>query len=155
MLTIIIPRHINRSDNIINNLKNLDLKTIKHSSSRIIKNDTDIYLVDVYGKSSNFYELSNITFLGGSLIPHGGQNPLEPARSSNYILHGPYIDNFKEVYSMLKKLKITSKVNSISKTEKIIIKKIRHSQSKLINKKIFSLGNKILNKNLIEINKFI
>ena len=155
LLTIIIPRHINRSENIIESLKNLNLETVKHSSSGSIKNSSDIYLVDTYGESSKFYDLTNLTFLGGSLIPHGGQNPLEPARSGNYILHGPYVDNFREVYSMLKKLKISCKINSISNTEKIIIKNIKYAQSRTVNNKLFYLGNKILNKNLIEINKFI
>ena len=155
LLTIIIPRHINRSENIIERLKNLNLETVKHSSSNSIKKSSDIYLVDTYGESSKFYDLTNLTFLGGSLIPHGGQNPLEPARSGNYILHGPYVDNFREVYSMLKKLKISCKINGISNAEKIIIKNIKYAQSRAINKKLFYLGNKILNKNLIEINKFI
>ena len=56
---------------------------------------------------------------------------------------------------MLKKLKISCKINGISNAEKIIIKNIKYAQSRAINKKLFYLGNKILNKNLIEINKFI
>ena len=155
LLTIIIPRHINRSGNIIESLKSLNLETVKHSSSKPIKKNTDIYLVDTYGESSKFYDLTNTTFLGGSLIPHGGQNPLEPARSGNFILHGPHVGNFREVYSMLKKLKISSKINRISNAENIIIQKIKYAQSIKKNKKLFKLGNEILNKNLIEINKFI
>ncbi len=155
LLTIIIPRHINRSENIIESLKSFNLETVKHSSSKPIKKNTDIYLVDTYGESSKFYDLTNVTFLGGSLIPHGGQNPLEPARSGNFILHGPHVGNFREVYSMLKKLKISSKINRISNAENIIIQNIKYAQSIKKNKKLFKLGNKILNKNLIEINKFI
>ena len=57
----------------------------------------------------NSTSLSKLTFVGGSLILHGGQNPLEPAREGNYILYGPNIDNFKEVYQMLEKFKNCNK----------------------------------------------
>ena len=102
-----------------------------------------------------FYELSNITFVGGSIINHGGQNPLEPARLGNYIMHGPNIQNFKEVYKLLKNLNISAEVNSVSKMQKTIIKKIGYKQSQVLNQKLFSIGKKIIKKNIFEINKFI
>ena len=158
LITIIIPRHINRSETIINDLKTLGLRIIKHSGSEKIKKDTDIYLVDTYGEASKFYKLSKVTFLGGSLnssIHHGGQNPLEPARLGNYILHGPQINNFKEVYLMLKKNKNSCKINKISDMEKKLIEKIKYKQPKNINKGLLSIGKKILAKNLAEINNYI
>ena len=63
------------------------------------------------------------------MISHGGQNPLEPAREGNYILYGPHIDNFKEVYEMLENLKIAKKIKSIKKMKKIILKKINYSEN--------------------------
>ena len=155
LLTIIIPRHINRVENIINELNKIGLNTVIHSSNKKISAETDIYLVDTYGETSNFFELSNLTFLGGSLIPHGGQNPLEPARKGNYILHGPNIDNFLEVYSILKNLRISSKIKSVPQMEKMVINKINFKQPILINKKLFSIGEKVLKKNLNEIKKYI
>ena len=155
LLTILIPRHTNRSNIIIDELKNIELNTVKRSSSKKINKDTDIYLVDTYGEASMFYELSNITFVGGSIIKHGGQNPLEPARLGNYIMHGPNIQNFKEVYKLLKKLNVSTEVNSVSKMQKIIIKKIGYKQTRILNQKLFSIGEKIIKKNIFEINKFI
>mgnify|MGYP001329435929 CR=1 FL=1 len=155
LLTILIPRHTNRSNIIIDELKNIELNTVTRSSSKKIVKDTDIYLVDTYGEASMFYELSNITFVGGSIINHGGQNPLEPARLGNYIMHGPNIQNFKEVYKLLKKLNVSTEVNNISKMQKIIIKKIGYKQSRVLNQKLFSIGKKIIKKNIFEINKFI
>jgi len=155
LITIIIPRHINRSNIIINDLKNIGLNIVTRSSSEKIKKSTDIYLVDTYGEASMFYELSNITFLGGSIIGHGGQNPLEPARLRNYILHGPNIQNFKEVYKLLKNLNISTQVNSVLKMQKIIVKKIGYKQSRVLNQKLFSIGEKIIKKNIFEINRYI
>ena len=93
--------------------------------------------------------------MGGSLIPHGGQNPLESAREGNYILYGPHIENFKEVYKILAKFKITTRVNSIKNMKSIVRKKVNFLQRNAVDKKLKYLGDKILNQNLYEIKKFI
>ncbi len=155
LLTILIPRHANRSSSITNELENIDLKIITRSSKQKISKNTDIYIADTYGEASKFYGLSNITFLGGSLVPHGGQNPLEPARMGSYILHGPNIQNFKEVYNMLSKLNISSKINSVFNMKKIVNKKIKYKQPLKVSQKLNMIGNDILKKNLNEINKYL
>ncbi len=155
LITIIIPRHINRKKEIINELNSIGLNSQLHTSSKKLSKNTDIYIVDTYGESAKFYSLSKLTFLGGSLIPHGGQNPLEPARKGNYILYGPHVENFKEVYEMLEKLKITRRVNSIKNMKSAVCQKINFLQGNTVNKKLKYLGDKILNKNLYEIKKFI
>jgi 3-deoxy-D-manno-octulosonic-acid transferase len=154
-ITIVIPRHINRTSKIMDDMERLGLKTVVHSSKKVPKEDTDIYLVDSYGLSSKFYNLSNITFMGGSLIKHGGQNPLEPARLGNFIINGPNVDNFKEIYSFLFKNKISSMASSISKMKRIIIKKINQKNNKENIVKIRKIGNRILDKNLFYITKYL
>ena len=155
LLTIIIPRHINRSNSIINELQNIGLKIITRSSKKKVSKNTDIYIADTYGEAAKFYGLSNITFVGGSLIPHGGQNPLEPARKGNYILHGPNVQNFKEVYNILAKLKVSSKVNNVFNVKKIVDRKIKHRSPTKISKILNKMGNNILKKNINEINKYL
>ena len=155
LITIIIPRHINRKKEILDELKNIGLNSQLHTSPKKLSKDTDIYIVDTYGETAKFYSLSKLTFLGGSLIPHGGQNPLESAREGNYILYGPHIENFKEVYEMLEKLKISTRVNSIKNMKSIVHQKINFLQRNAVNKKLKYLGDKILSKNLYEIKKFI
>ena len=155
LITIIIPRHISRSSKIIDDMKEIGLNTIIHSSNQKIKKNTDIYLVDSYGISSKFYNLTNVTFVGGSLVAHGGQNPLEPARLGNYIINGPYVSNFREIYSYLNKIKISSKTSSILEIEKIIIKKINKKKNKQSINKINKIGEQILDKNLFYINKYL
>ena len=121
LITIIIPRHINRSEDIIENLKNLKLKVIKRTSGLKPSSDCDILVVDTYGEMSNFLELSNLAFIGGSIINHGGQNPLEAVRMGNYVMHGGKIDNFKEIYKELKNYKISSEVKNISEMTKVFV----------------------------------
>ena len=155
LLTVIIPRHIDRSENIINDLNKFKLNVVKHSKKQKISKKTDIYLVDTFGETKNFYNLSNIAFLGGSIVNHGGQNPLEAARLGNYIINGPNITNFREIYDFLKINKISYTTSKIIKMRDIVLSKINKKLSLSKRKKIFENGNKILDNNLRIIEKYI
>ena len=156
LLTIIIPRHIHRTQEILDQLNNYKLDIVCQSSNQKLKKNTDIFLVDSYGETKKFYSLSNTVFLGGSLIKRGGQNPLEPARLGKSIIHGPNIDNFKEVYNLLDTRKISFKVKNISELASSVKKLINPSKNdKIKYVKIREIGNSILNKTVYEINTLI
>ena len=89
--------------------------------------------------------------MGGSIINHGGQNPLEPAQFGAKILHGPFIDNFRDVYKYLNQLKISSKVNSPQECANSIV--FRKNFNKV--KKMKYLGSTILKKTLNELDRSI
>ena len=154
-ITIIIPRHVHRANEISEQLKTLNLKIVKHSSKNKNLNDVDIYIVDTFGESKKFYKIATTVFLGGSIINHGGQNPIEPARFGAKILHGPNIGNFKEVYKYLKNLKITKKIttpielanSNIFKKDMKKVGKINY-QGKIILKKTIKELNKLINNEL-------
>ena len=105
LLTIIIPRHIERVREIKNELEKLKLNDASLNFEKKISPDADIYLVNSYGKTKSFYDNCKNIFLGGSLIKHGGQNPLEAVRYGCHVLYGPNIWNFKEIYDLSKKKK--------------------------------------------------
>ena len=155
LITIIIPRHVDRTNEIIHVLNNLNLNCITHSSNQKLQKDTDIYLVNSYGESSRFYNLTNISFVGGSIIKHGGQNPLEPARLGNYIINGPNVKNFKEIYAFLNNLKMASSTSDISKMENLILKKLNTKAPNKNIKKITKIGNDVLKKNLSYIIRYL
>ena len=155
LITVLIPRHINRTKTIANELEGINLNIILHSSKKKIKKNTDIYIVDTYGETIQFFSLSKLTIVGGSFIKHGGQNPLEPARMGNFILHGPNIENFKEIYDFLGKLKISNKTDNIEEMKKLINSKLKLKYSKKIQKKLEIQGNRILKENLNELCKYI
>ena len=155
LITIIIPRHVSRTNEIKETLNKIELNCILHSSSEKIKKDTDIYLVDSYGETSKFYNLTNISFVGGSIIKHGGQNPLEPARLGNYIISGPNVKNFKEIYAFLNKLKMSSVTSDILKMENLILKRLNNKTPNKNIKRIIKIGNDVLKKNLFYINKYL
>jgi 3-deoxy-D-manno-octulosonic-acid transferase len=156
LLTIIIPRHINRIDKIINEMKQLNLKFHLHDSGKKINQNTDIYLVNSYGQTKSFFKLCKIVFLGGSLIKHGGQNPLEAARYGCKILYGPNVSNFYEIYKLLDSYKVSTKINNLNQMTENINKIFKNKTvSSKIKLRIRNLGDKILRSTLKEINLFI
>ena len=156
LLTFIIPRHIERTDAIIKELNDINLITHTHEPKKKIPKNTDIYIVNSYGKTKSFYNICNNIFLGGSLIKHGGQNPLEATRYGCNILYGPNIDNFKEIYKFLDKLKISNKVNNHHqlsyRLNKMFLKK---QSSKKKQYRLNSIGDKILNTTYEQVNLFL
>ena len=156
LLTIIIPRHVSRVNKITQEMKKLNLNTHIHNSKNKMKKNTDIYLVNSYGETKSFFKTCKIVFLGGSLIKHGGQNPLEPARYGCKIIHGPNIWNFKEVYNLLNRFNISSKTSGINQMTKVINNLFKNKfNSMKIKLTINSLGHKILQDTFREINYFI
>tara|TARA_Y100001970_G_scaffold196650_1_gene239180 strand:+ start:2642 stop:3892 length:1251 start_codon:yes stop_codon:yes gene_type:complete len=153
LLTVIIPRHIDRKEEIKHQLSNLGLKVHLHEPKSKINKDMDIYLVNSFGKTKSFYSLINNIFLGGSLINRGGQNPLEAVRYNCNILHGPNVSNFYEIYKFLNKQKISKKINNLNQATNILNRLFTSKKSKKnIKNKINAIGQKILKRYMEEIN---
>ena len=156
LLTIIIPRHIHRTEEIIDDIKKLGLRIHTHDSKNKIDSKTDIYLVNSFGQTKSFFKICKTVFLGGSIIKHGGQNPLEAVRYGCEILHGPHVWNFDEIYTLLKKYNVSNKIlNSNQLALKVDKAFNSKNNSKNLELKIKRLGNKILSSTLNEINFYI
>jgi 3-deoxy-D-manno-octulosonic-acid transferase len=97
LLTIIVPRHAHRGKDLSSQLEALQCKVALRSAEQPITSDTDIYIADTMGELGIFYRLANIVFIGGSIIKHGGQNPLEAARLGAAIITGPHMENFRDI----------------------------------------------------------
>ena len=156
LLTIIIPRHIERTKYIVDEMKKLNLKVHTDNSKNKVNKDTDIYLVNSYGRTKSFFRICKTVFLGGSMIGHGGQNPLEATRYGCKILHGPNIWNFDEIYGLLNKHNVSKQINNFNQMTYNIDKIFRYkNNSKNIKSIIKNLGNKILSSTIKEVNFFI
>jgi len=154
ILTIIIPRHINRINSIKADLQNLDLKIHLDEPKKKISPDTDIYLVNSYGKTKLFYKACKNIFLGGSLIKHGGQNPLEATRYGCKVIHGPNVSNFREIYKFLNKKNLSRKITNQDQLINYVNKYFNSkNNSKKIIKDLHLMGMDILDKTYKEINK--
>jgi 3-deoxy-D-manno-octulosonic-acid transferase len=95
ILTIIVPRHATRGNEILRSIKfSKGLNTLRSNNSPITSN-TEIYIADTMGELGLFFRLSKIVFMGKSLVPLGGQNPLEALRLGCAIIHGPHMMNFQ------------------------------------------------------------
>ena len=151
IINIIIPRHVHRADQIGQEMREIDLKVAYHSSNIKTLKNIDIYIVDTFGETKLFHNISSTVFLGGSIIKRGGQNPLEAARLGSKILHGPNTDNFKDVYKLLKLLNISKEINTPSQlATSVVFKKNKNS-----GKKIKNIGKKILKKTINELDNLI
>ena len=152
LLTVMIPRHIDRTNDIIEKLKVLNLKTQSLNNSKVINKETDILIVNEYGKTKQFFSFINNIFLGGSIINHGGQNPLEAARFGCNIYHGPNIQNFNEIYKFLNEHEISTKIKTVNSLTKDLMWNLsKKSNSKKLINKINFLGKEILNNTFKEL----
>jgi 3-deoxy-D-manno-octulosonic-acid transferase len=101
LLTVIAPRHPERSAGILDIVRAASLAAAVRSRGELPRPSVDIYLADTLGELGLVYRLAPIVFIGGSLVGHGGQNPVEAARLGAAILHGPHVWNFAEIYAAL------------------------------------------------------
>lgn len=101
LVTIIVPRHPERCEEIEEMLAAEGLNVARRSRNDGIVPDTDIYLGDSIGEMSLYLQLTEIAFVGRSLTASGGQNPLEPAMMGCAVLSGGHVGNFRESYQTL------------------------------------------------------
>jgi 3-deoxy-D-manno-octulosonic-acid transferase len=101
LLTVIAPRHPQRGPAIAEVATAARLRSALRSRGEVPGDGVDIYLFDTLGELGLVYQLAPIVFMGGSLIRHGGQNPIEAAKLGAAILHGPHVTNFTEIYDEL------------------------------------------------------
>jgi 3-deoxy-D-manno-octulosonic-acid transferase len=100
-LTVLVPRHPPRGREIERAAVERGFAVRRRSAGSLPSPNTEIYVADTLGELGLFYRAAPFAFLGGSLIEHGGQNPLEPARLGRAVLTGPYTHNFAETFRVL------------------------------------------------------
>ena len=92
---VVAPRHPERGAAIADRLGQMGLGVARRSRDEPVTARTDVYLADTLGELPGLIGGAELVIMGGSLIPHGGQNVLEPARAGRAILAGPHMDNFR------------------------------------------------------------
>jgi 3-deoxy-D-manno-octulosonic-acid transferase len=101
LLSVVVPRHPDRGEAIARDIAAAGLQVGLRSREQLPTATTDIYVADTMGELGLFYRLAPIVFMGGSLVPHGGQNPIEAIKLGASIVHGPHTFNFTDVYEAL------------------------------------------------------
>ena len=103
LATIIVPRHPERGKAVAEMLRGQGLNVTLRSSGALPGHQTDIYVADTIGELGLFYALAPVAFIGGSLVKHGGQNPVEAIKLGSAVLSGPNVHNFRDAYGELLK----------------------------------------------------
>jgi 3-deoxy-D-manno-octulosonic-acid transferase len=101
LLTVLIPRHPERGEEVAKDIFRAGLSVCRRSEGAMPDAHTDVYVADTIGELGYFYRLGNLSYMGGSLVEKGGQNPIEPAKLGNAILHGPHVKNFTQVFDTI------------------------------------------------------
>lgn len=101
LITVIAPRHPERGAEIASLASSRGLRVAQRSAGKLPEPTTDVYVADTLGELGLIYRLAPVVFMGGSLVAHGGQNPIEAIKLGAAILHGPFISNFAEIYAAL------------------------------------------------------
>jgi 3-deoxy-D-manno-octulosonic-acid transferase len=114
LLTLIAPRHPERGLGVVEVAAAAGLSAGLRSRGELPKKSTEIYVADTVGELGLIYRLSPVVFIGGSLVRHGGQNPIEAAKLRTAILHGPHVWNFAEIYGALDSAHGAELVNDVS-----------------------------------------
>ncbi|MEA2934240.1 MAG: 3-deoxy-D-manno-octulosonic-acid transferase [Variibacter sp.] len=101
LLTLIAPRHPERGPGVLEIARVAGVRAVARSAGSLPDRRTDVYVADTIGELGIIYRAAPIVFMGGSLVRHGGQNPIEPAKLGAAIVHGPHVWNFAEIYAAL------------------------------------------------------
>src|SRR5262249_37525217 len=114
-LTMVAPRHPERGPGILEIANVAGLNAVARSRGHLPDRGTEIYVADTMGELGLIYRVAPIVFMGGSLVRHGGQNPIEPAKLGAAILHGPHVWNFAEIYAALDQAEGATEVGDAGK----------------------------------------
>ncbi|MDY2830112.1 MAG: 3-deoxy-D-manno-octulosonic acid transferase [Alphaproteobacteria bacterium] len=120
LLLIIAPRHPNRGEQIVEDIQKLGLSAALRSKQEKITPKTDVYVANTIGEMGLWYDLAKIVFIGGSLIPHGGQNFIEPSRVRDAVIVGPHMHNFTDAMNRAKKADAVMQVNDTAEMEELL-----------------------------------
>ena len=100
-LLILIPRHPERFNSVSEMVESHGFTMIRRSSGQCVSDETDVLVGDTMGELNIFFKAADVAFVGGSLIPHGGHNLLEPAAHAIPVISGPHLQNFAEIKQQL------------------------------------------------------
>ena len=160
LITIIAPRHIQRARYIRSLSKKYNLNTQILNKDDLILDNKEIIIINSFGVLNNYFKYAKSVFIGKSSLKKfkniGGQNPIEAALLGCKIYHGPYVDNFKEIYNFLENNHISKKINSADDLSKNLINDLQSlkKESKVSNL-INNYGQKTLADTMERINYFL
>ena len=130
LLLIIVARHPERFDRVTALTQRAGFKTLRRSEHRPCSSDVQVLVVDTMGELPLFYAASDVAFVGGSLVPHGGHNLLEPAALGCAVITGPYYFNFNEITKRFLEAEAAIQVTDTQSLADTVIMLLENSQKR-------------------------
>ncbi len=161
IITIIIPRHLDRTNNIKKLSLSLNLKPQLLNDGDKILNNKEIIIVNSFGVLQKYFNYAKSVFIGKSIIKRlkkeSGQNPIDAAKLGCKIYHGPYVYNFQEIYELLKKNNISKMIKDYKELSRLLITDLKVIKKEKNNKyaKIINLEQDILLKTIRILYRFL
>lgn len=120
ILTLMVPRHINRAKSLRSLAKSQGLSADLRSSTLSMDN-LDVYIGDTLGEMGLYYALAPIVFMGATFVPKGGHNPIEAAQFGSFVVHGPHVFKNPQLYEALSSLGMSQRLEDENKLTKVIL----------------------------------
>ena len=160
IITIIAPRHINRSKDIKSLCDKLNLNAQILSEKEDIMENKEIIIINYFGALKEYFKYAKSVFIGKSMIRRlkndGGQNPIEAAKLKCKIYHGPYVYNFEEIYKILEDNKISKKIKSFDElSNNLIVDLEQPKKDSQTPDTIKSIGQHVFTDSMRVINNFL
>ncbi|MBE8162670.1 MAG: 3-deoxy-D-manno-octulosonic acid transferase [Bdellovibrionaceae bacterium] len=129
-LLILAPRHPERFSAVINLCKQKNMHYITRSSKKPCNHNTEVFILDSLGELLYFYPLAQIAFIGGSLVPIGGHNPLEALAVNTPVVWGPHMFHFTEIKNTLLQNHLALEVSEKDQLKPIVLQALQNLQKK-------------------------
>jgi 3-deoxy-D-manno-octulosonic-acid transferase len=121
LLLIVVPRHPERGEPVSRLAAARGLDTTRRAVGGGIRADVQVHVADTLGELGLFYRVAPVALIGGSLVPHGGQNPLEAARLGCVPILGPHVQNFAEIVAALVQADAAIRVSDAPNLEDLLM----------------------------------
>ena len=125
LLTILVPRHPERGREIAEMAAGGGMRSLLRSEGQQPNDLTTVYIADTLGELGLFYAIAQVVFVGGSFVPVGGHNPIEPAKIGVPILHGPDFTNFAEIFAEMDAMGAALRVNDAQELGRTVARLMR------------------------------
>lgn len=119
-LLILTPRHPERFNSVSEMVESQGFSFVKRSSGQLVSREIDVMIGDTMGEMNVFFKAADVAFVGGSLIPHGGHNLLEPAAHAIPVISGPHLQNFAEIKQQLLNANAVTIINNATELAKSV-----------------------------------
>ena len=161
IITIIAPRHIERTNEIKKLCENLNLNYQILNENEVIQRNKEIIIINSFGKLNNFFRFAKSVFIGKSTLikleNESGQNPIDAVKLGCKVYHGPYVYNFKEIYQILKKKNVAKQIVNATELSENLARDLKDNNDKKSNISDFinELSKKTFSCTMKDINNFL